>query len=349
MDDLIRSLVSDPGRVPYSLDLSKDLILFVGLSETEMHDASFLDQRALTSQTWGRWVPMPDVAAGCDPHGRDDAHYIFHIGHVGSTLVSRLIGETAGALALREPQLLRDLAAVATRPPPNGSWSDSAACGMRIALSRRLLARTFRADQRAVIKATSFVSDIAPDLVSGHARAAFLFTSLPSYMATILAGHNSRRELETATATRLTRLARRLGNLPYRLDTLDEGERVALGWTTEMLALQEASDALPDGSALWLDFDAFLASPTEGLIALAAHFALPLDPEEAGRIVAGPLMSRYSKAPEYDYSTALRLQLQRHAARDHHASIRRGLEWFDRAVRHDRRLTPLAARAGYLG
>ena len=41
---------------------------------------------------------------------RSDARWIFHIGHVGSTLVSRLLGELAGVLAIREPRLLRDLA-----------------------------------------------------------------------------------------------------------------------------------------------------------------------------------------------------------------------------------------------
>ena len=36
---------------------------------------------------------------------RSDARWIFHIGHVGSTLVSRLLGELDEVLAIREPRL----------------------------------------------------------------------------------------------------------------------------------------------------------------------------------------------------------------------------------------------------
>ncbi|MGC8517731.1 MAG: hypothetical protein ACP5P4_04285, partial [Steroidobacteraceae bacterium] len=39
------------------------------------------------------------------------AHYIFHIGHVGSTLISRILGEHPGFHAVREPALLRAIAA----------------------------------------------------------------------------------------------------------------------------------------------------------------------------------------------------------------------------------------------
>ena len=38
-----------------------------------------------------------------------DARWIFHIGHVGSTLISRLLGELEGVLSVREPRSLRDL------------------------------------------------------------------------------------------------------------------------------------------------------------------------------------------------------------------------------------------------
>ena len=40
---------------------------------------------------------------------RRDAHYIFHVGNVGSTLIPRLLGELADVFAVREPQPLRQL------------------------------------------------------------------------------------------------------------------------------------------------------------------------------------------------------------------------------------------------
>ena len=78
------------------------------------------------------------------------------------------------------------------------SWDDVAIRANWVPLIRRLLARTFHVDQNVIVKATSFVSDIGLDLIAPSSRTAFLFTSLSSYMKTILAGENSRRELDKA-------------------------------------------------------------------------------------------------------------------------------------------------------
>ena len=46
---------------------------------------------------------------------------------------------------------------------------------------------------------------------------------------------------------------------------MSEGETIAMNWATEMTALAAA------GHGLWLDFDAFLDSPAEGLAATFAE------------------------------------------------------------------------------
>ena len=343
MDELARRLASGPAIFPHSLDFSKELILLVALDEASLSRASFLDDRVLTPQTWGRWLPFKDVAERISPQARDDAHYIFHTGHVGSTLISRLLGEIPGALALREPLLLRDLASKLTgHDTMCASWDDVTIRANWVPLIRRLLARTFRVDQNVIVKATSFVSDIGLDLIAPSSRTAFLFTSLSSYMKTILAGENSRRELDKATSARISRLAHRLGEMPYQASSLNEGERIALGWATEMLAMRDASYALPENAAIWLDFDRFLARPAEEFLLLASHFGYELAPDELVRIVTGPLMRRYSKAPEYGYSTELRLQLQAQAGQDHHDAICHGVTWFEQAVRRHPRLAEIA-------
>jgi len=254
--------------------------------------------------------------------------------------VSRLIGGIDAAFALREPLILRDLAAIARAAPPGASFDHDPDPDV-VGLVRRLLARSIRTDQRTIIKATSFVSDIAAQLVSAQARALLLAVSPTSYFTTILAGDNSRRELEALTPARLDRLAVRLGEPPCPPDSLGEGERVALGWLTETMALQAAADTLAPGATLRIDFDEFLARPVETLLAIASHLELALSPERADAIIAGPDMQRYSKAPEYRYNAGLRRQLQDQARRDHAGAIRNGLAWLDEAKRRH----PAVARA----
>ncbi len=327
--ELARRLAAGPSQFAHSLDLAGDRLLLLELGEAQIAQASFLDARLLAEGARGGWAAMEEVVALADPAARDDADWIFHIGHVGSTLLSRLLGRLPGVLALREPQLLRDLADVHARAgAPDAPW-DPAGAQARTAVLRRLLSRTFRPDQRAVIKATSFVSEIAPALVAPGARAVCLYASPESYMRTLLAGETSRGELALLTGPRLLRLDARMSAMPFRAWALELGERVALGWAVEMLSLQAAADALPDGAALWLDFDAFLAAPARALARVAAHLRLPLAPGAADRLAADPLMGRYSKAPEHAYSPDLRRRLQAQAGQEHARALAQGLQWLD--------------------
>ena len=328
-DDLSRRIAAGPAQFPHAIDLVRDKLLLVELTESELMDASFLDQRIMTPATKGTWWPVQEVISRIDRGARDDAHYIFHIGHVGSTLISRLLGRHPAALALREPILLRSMnEIIAKRGAVDAPWEPKIQLD-RIDALRRLLARTFRPDQRAIIKATSFTSECAPALIAPDARALFLFVSLESYMRTILAGENSRSELAALTAPRLLRLARRIDPMPFRLWSLGEGERAALGWATEMLSLTAAAETMAPGTVLWLDFDRFLQDPASALAKIARHFSLPLSADQVARLASDPMMQRYSKAPQHGYSADLRRQLQLQAAREHGQSLMRGRAWFD--------------------
>ena len=307
-------------------DPGSDMIRFVAMTAEDYRKASFLDDRMF--ETWRdvRLSPRPVVADTLGPAARDDARWIFHIGHVGSTLVARMLGEISGILSVREPRILRDLALI-----------DSGDRDRLAPVVRKLCSRTFAAPDAALVKATSFVSEIAPMLVLAGGRAIFMHAGAQSYIETILAGENSVKELH---ALRDYRAARMEGRLP-RLDAPDDAHLAAIAWACEMTALEAAADAMPDRHLLWMDFDRFLADPASRLAGAAVHLAVPLDLGEARRIASGPLMGRYSKALEYDYSPALRQELQAEARHQHGTAIDSALEMLDEAARS----SPILARA----
>jgi hypothetical protein len=239
---------------------------------------------------------------------RRDAQYIFHIGNVGSTLISRLLGELPEVLALREPQLLRGFG-------PEDDFDTLAA----------LMSRTFRPNQRANVKATSFVSEIADKLVQAGSQALFLYAAPERYLENILAGQNSWQTLQALTPVRLERLRRRCPDLAFDVAAAHDGLKAALGWACEMTSLERAASALPAGTVLWMDFDTFLADPATHLTAIARHFAL--DEATAPVVAAGPLMGRYSKALDHEYSPALRREILADARRRHAGAIHDALNW----------------------
>jgi hypothetical protein len=111
MDDIAEELGRSPELFPYVLDLPADGVLFTRLRKTDFETASFLDARLITPQTASRMLPWPEVSAAIDAARlAERCGFIFHIGHVGSTLLSRLIGSHAAVFSLREPEILRTLA-----------------------------------------------------------------------------------------------------------------------------------------------------------------------------------------------------------------------------------------------
>ncbi|HEY0413464.1 MAG TPA: hypothetical protein VGD66_10005 [Allosphingosinicella sp.] len=322
---------ASPRWFPHGYDAASDSVLLVEKSEADYRAASFLDDRSLAPGTPRHVVPWSQVEGAVPREARRDLHYIFHIGHVGSTLISRLLGELPEVLALREPVILRDFAdRLAERGATEALWPADTVAARLDALTA-LLSRTFRAEQRAIAKATSFVSEHAAELVPAGSKALLLHASPERYAANILAGPNSRQEIAATAEARLERLHRRVGERRWDVAGMSEGERIGMVWASEMGSLVQAAERLGPDAALRLDFDAFLAAPAAGLAGLAGFFGL--DAAAAASLASHPLMGRYSKAPEYEYGPELREALLAQAGREHGAELAEALRWIEAAAR----------------
>jgi hypothetical protein len=330
---LLATLSTSPSPFPLDFDKGEERLLLAYLTEAQFRAASFLDERILATGAPSTWITTDEVArlaAGLE--GESD--FIFHIGHVGSTLVSRLLGASERIFALREPAILRTLA---RRRAGEGGRSDP-----HLELALRLLSRVWRPGQRCLVKATSFVSAIAPAIMaaSPSAKALAMFVSPQVHMATRLAGPASRAELPVAAEGWLDRLHRRLGGVFWRLDGLSEGERAALGWACELCALAVLVEQFPV-RVRWLDFDRFLAQPAVGLAsALTFLRGEPLGGEVAAMLRSGDL-GRYSKAPEFNYDARTRRDVIDDGMRAHAVEIERGIAWLNAAGNSH----PIIARA----
>jgi hypothetical protein len=309
----------------YPLGGAGDRMTFVRLSEADYAAASFLDQRLLLARPPTASLDVASVAAAASRLA-PRAHYIFHIGHVGSTLLSRLIGACPELFSLREPALLRTWVA----PPARRG-----AQPLLLAALLGLLARTWRADQRAVIKATSVVNEIAPQiLAASEAPQALLVLAKPlAYLRGILGGPNSRIESTALGADRWRRLISRhprIEQSPPRA----EGERIAMSWLCETSALAALAQRHPT-QVYWVDFDEFLAGPAAGLAAIWRTLGASSNAKDAEMLIAGPIMRRYSKAPEHAYDAALRREVLMAADRDYGSEIKRGMRWLEETGKRD--------------
>ena len=332
-DDFPAQFASNPALFPQIYDAEQDRILISNISKAEFEAASFLDQRIFTPQMQRFWVGWDQLAeySGEIFASPNKPDYIFHIGHVGSTLISRLLGALPSVFALREPLLLRTLAetkfALTTPSPP---WSQSQ-YEQRLRQTITWISRSFDPAETPMIKATSSVSEIASDLIGHGRRSLFLCVKPERYLETILAGPASLNELDIVSAPRLARLNARLGGTSWELAHMNQATRIAMNWACEMAALEEAAQKNDMDDIFWLDFDDFLASPKSSLSQLAHFFGHEAPSTMIEQITSGPMMNQYSKAPEYEYSTELRQQLLAETRAAEKSNIATALAWLETA------------------
>lgn len=325
----------DAALLPFLVDTQTDRVMLVRLTEEDYRNISFLDQRIITPQLPRQWVDWNEIAA-IPVKTQPKPFYIFHIGHVGSTLISRLLGEHPDILALREPAMLRQISELrVTKGEQALLWSEQNH-PHRVQQLESWLSRRFHPNQRVMIKASSFVSPLAMDLLNGPAKALFLYTSLERYLQTILAGEASIKEAETLVDLRLLRLNRFLQQIQIDKSELTSVQKVAVGWLCEMTTLVIAFDSLQKAKIKWMDFDAFLSDPIVQLKVTTDHFGLESSLEEAGQLINGPIMNRYSKAPEYEYGPSIREDLLKEAAQNHSLAIRDTMHWVQKMAEQEK-------------
>ncbi|MDG2516981.1 hypothetical protein [Lysobacter soli] len=297
----------------FAFDPAQDRAWVVHFEAEDYRRASFLDQRALNRHDVSGWVvDRAELGASLGPSPPLRAvHWLFHIGHCGSSLVSRLLDLAPGVLGLREPLPLLTLAHERDNPMA-AAWE---------ALVLASLARGF-ADSRAVIvKPTSVVTTIADRLVPATGRACLLWVDLHTWLATML---RDARLIDGVLSTEPLRLARQ-PDLPSA-DT--DGARLARAWLVEQLRWRTlAADPALTGRLIDLDFADVLRDPAPVVARLAVHYDLDVPEDWAQRIKASQLLSRYAKDGNAHFDSNARRRELSAAAEKHVDGIAEGMRW----------------------
>jgi len=334
-DALLAQLPASPDAYPQKLDFVRDAVLVIRFDATAYRAASFLDDRVLGSATEGVWIPLGRVAtAAREATITRPVHFIFHTGHVGSTLISRLLDETEVVLSLREPLPLRTLAEAHEGLGRPDSLLSDANFDLTLGVFMRLWSRGYAATRSVVVKATSSTGRVAPALLSKYlgSRAIYLNLGAEPYLATLLAGQNSPIDLRGHGSERIRRLQSIVAEPLGPLHAMSMGELAAMSWLAESQSQHEAVVRFPS-RVLAIDFDAFLARVPENMARIVGHFGLPADARDLAAVGRSPVLTRYSKAPEYAYTPEVRAEILREARRDHRDEIRKGLAWLERLTR----------------
>lgn len=340
------SLFQAADLLPWQLDIPGARLLLALISESTCRDASFLDQRLnLDGKLQAMWVPLERVLADQQAARRKPmaAGFIFHVGHCGSTLLSRLLSENSALSPLREPLSLRTLAeherllqgpeTPITRP----EWQ------ALLELLLQLLARTWRDDQKAVIKPSSSCNNLLRPVLASNPdhRAVFLYLDLRAYLANVLRPQ-SRGALHAFSGERAFDVRRFMPRADLSLQDQSPGRLGALNWAASMGHLLHAkSDASLADRIRVVEFEAFLREPVDTLTELCMFLGKPMEQKSAAGILAGGLMQRYAKDPQIGYTPELRAEDLERSMRIHRADIEDAVSWLVNQVDGVPDLAPL--------
>ncbi len=337
-------LVVDPRWLFFQLDTIGARALFYQADEAVYRDSLFLDERIALRDPVRAVVPLAELSRRLGDRP-PQADFIFHVGHCGSTLLSRLLEAAAGVLALREPVPLRALAAfLRDRDHPLGLVAPEAYPALeRTVLG--LLSRRFDDTRKTVLKATSDCGVLAQSALDHdpHNRAVCLTLSLEQFLATMLRSELRRQETAHFAQSRLADLHRRLGAEDIRIYRLGIGELTAMSWASSMLTLARARERFAE-RVLWLDF-VDLLDDFEGVLARVCDFLeLGATAADVARAVNGGLLENYSKDPTLRYGRAAREAELDRCRRRHGDQIDAGRRWAERLVADRPEAAPLGGQ-----
>ena len=339
------NVMESPDLFPQRLDLVARRVLFLQMSERRFQEAAFLDDRVLGSDIKGSWVALESLLERAPLRTGTAPHWIFHIGHCGSTLLSRLLPAVAPLLPIREPPALRTLAE--TERDLGGSLSriSPAAWQELFDLLLALWSRTYRTGQSALIKATSDCGNLIQAALAADAgsRAVLMYQPLENYLAAMLVDGAPRPDIEGHAVTRLVDLHRFLDDPDsLRLHELSPLQRVVVSWLSGVANFHYATSGI-EGRLKTLDFDAFLEDAGGGLEGVTRFLGLSAEPDRISSVLQGPVMHTYAKAPDYPFTPASRAaQLAENHARSA-GEITEGLRWAAALVENHDRLQPVIA------
>jgi len=318
------------------VDVSEEgVALLSPLSATGYKATPFLDQRSTDHgvescryvvpmkqlQELTMWGSERKANVGGRPVG-EGVHFIFHLGHTGSTLLTRALAEVEDTLVLREPPLLSWMAETFTK----ASAKQISALWQSPILP--VLSRRHSKDQTVVVKAKSAaLRFLRPALRSTESsKAVFMYSSLRTHLTVVLAREQERFPDEQYEALEVkAKVFQSYALSSSAFKDLSVPRRMALAWMKRMLFVMSTNKR---SRILQLNMEDFLADPRRHLLEVAAFFGLPLEKREANSIVSNSgVFGVYAKDTSLEWGDTMQRRLMAGRASMFKEGVEDGLDF----------------------
>lgn len=311
----------------FDYDLTNQTIALMRIEERIYRETSFLDQRIGSYNCPMVLYEMRHMAQMFPGLGqsRGPLGFIFHIGHCGSTLLSRALSTSEAILPFREPMSLRTLSA--DQHELEGPMSFLTVEQWESLMSTILdsLSRRFPGGRINIVKATSTSNNLISPILTRNdqQRAVLLYLPLENYLATMLGKPREGSDLWGQARKRMQDWIRIESAPRLNLYDMQAPQFATLSWLTSMNHMLAARDAFGDRVRM-INFETLIARPEEHLVEVASFFGVE---DQADQIVNdfSQVSSGYSKQPNTRYTAETRKQILQQTREQHADGISTGL------------------------
>jgi len=255
----------------------------------------------------------------------EGVNFLFHLGHTGSTLLSRALGELEGTRVLREPPLLTWL----SDSLPNMDKKEQTAIWNSVVLP--WLSRRYYAIERIVVKAKSTaLRFLRPAIKHNDAsKAVFMYSTLRTHLTVSMARQHERFSDEHYGSLDVKMKGAFNAFKEFSVDSqafqsLSIPKRMALAWMKRMLFVQ----SMPRSQVLMLDMDAFLANPYQHLMEVGQFLDLNITKKAAETIASDRYIFKvYAKDQDVPWDEAVQRRLFQGRLTAYRTEIDEGIEF----------------------
>lgn len=331
-------LLARPGWHLHRIDPVRQRASFVATSAQRIRDTIFLDGRTVFWSGGEIEVGLDELLAAARDLARPAERLIFHMSFCGSTHLSHLIEEAAGALVVKEPQALVDLADWHSAPSAGKSSDPRFEALLGAALA--LLSRPWERGAPVVVKPSNWADNLLPVLPGeGWGRRRLLFVSIARrpFLRAVFRGGRERMAFTARVASHLAAADPGAGVL-IEAAVVADSEPLARIARLALVAhhLQERryaeARAGTGGPRMQrIDFALLSGDPVAALREAAAALDLATDERALARAV-GQRRDRDAKRPGEVFSSADRAGQDRLVEQHHGGLFDRALAWAQTAL-----------------
>ena len=323
----IREVMEDATFYFHTFMWKEDAAVFCRLAESDHRVHSSNSARA-AREVYA--VPLADLLNSREyattRHG--PVHYIFMTDFCGSTLLARALGSLEGLFCYNEPRGFVSLSNEKRRIDFCGR-GDLRRWIRALPVAVRLMSRTFRAGDVALVKEQPLTNYIAHELLASHpnSRALFMYSSLADYLAAVCRQPRRRAYVRHRMLHNFheTQLHAPLAGIDKT--SLGDMQIAALHWLTQVCQYAELVKRIPECSMRSIRSDMFFANPAAVLCSAVNFYGVKCNSTDIDFVVNGELFGRHSKQVDRPFNADMQQQQATRSATAYAVEIAAGIDW----------------------